>query len=106
VRCDFAKDGNAISALVDLVSVAPREKVVRVALSALVNCATCTDDESPAPAGTNKYDGKHFLGEMIACGLMKSIDNLKDRQFTDPDIIMGKNYRVFTCLFVPYMRLT
>jgi V-type H+-transporting ATPase subunit H len=88
VRCDFAKDGNAISALVYLVSVAPREKVVRVALSALVNCATCTDDESPAPAGTNKYDGKHFLGEMIACGLMKSIDNLKDRQFTDPDIIM------------------
>lgn len=89
VRCDFAKDGNAISALVDLVSVAPREKVVRVALSALVICATCTDDESPAPAGSPKYDGKHFLGEMIACGLMKSMDNLKDRQFTDPDIIMG-----------------
>lgn len=89
VRCDFAKDGNAVSALVDLVSVAPREKVVRVALSALVNCATCTDEQSPAPAGAPKYDGQHFLGEMIACGLMKSIDNLKDRQFTDPDIIMG-----------------
>lgn len=95
VRCDFAKDGNAISALVDLVSVAPHEKVVRVALSALVNCATCTDDESPAPAGANKYDGQHFLGEMIACGLTKSIDNLMDRQFTDPDIIMGKTTLYF-----------
>jgi hypothetical protein len=90
VRCDFAKDGNAISALVDLVSVAPREKVVRIALSALVNCATCTAEVSPPPAGAPPFDGKHFLGEMIACGLMKSIDNLRDRQFTDPDIIIGK----------------
>lgn len=90
VRCDFAKDGTAIAALVDLVSAAPREKVVRVALSALTNCATCTADESPPPAGSNAFTGKHFLGEMIACGLMKSIDNLRDRQFTDPDIIMGE----------------
>ena len=90
VRCDFAKDGTAIAALVDLVSAAPREKVVRVALSALTNCATCTADESPPPAGSNAFTGKHFLGEMIACGLMKSIDNLRNRQFTDPDIIMGE----------------
>jgi V-type H+-transporting ATPase subunit H len=94
VRCDFAKDGTAIAALVDLVSAAPREKVVRVALSALTNCATCTADESPPPAGSNAFTGKHFLGEMIACGLMKSIDNLRDRQFTDPDIIMGEFFCV------------
>ena len=76
----------------DLVSAAPREKVVRVALSALTNCATCSADESPPPAGSNAFTGKHFLGEMIACGLMKLIDNLRDRQFTDPDIIMGESF--------------
>ena len=87
IRSDFAKDGASISALVDLVSVAPREKVVRVALSSLSNLATCIAEQSPAPAGQPPLDGAHFLSEMIACGLMKAIDHLKDRQFTDPDII-------------------
>ena len=85
VRNDFAKEGAAVGALVDLVSVAPREKVVRVALSSLRNLATCTADDSPA--GHAKLDGKHFLSEMIACGLMKAIDHLRDRQFTDPDLV-------------------
>ena len=92
IRCDFTKDGAAVAALVDLVSVAPREKVVRVALASLVNLATCISEVSPPPAGSPEYGGKHFLGEMIACGLMKAIDHLKDRQFTDPDIIMGECY--------------
>lgn len=87
VRSDFAKDGVPVQALVDLVSLAPREKVVRVALSSLRNLATCTADEDPAPAGSILLDGKHFLSEMIACGLMKAISLLRDRQFTDPDIV-------------------
>lgn len=87
VRSEFAKDGAPVQALVDLVSLAPREKVVRVALSSLSNLATCTADEDPAPAGSPRLDGRHFLSEMIACGLMKAITLLRDRQFTDPDIV-------------------
>jgi V-type H+-transporting ATPase subunit H len=86
-RQDFAKDSLAVSALVDLVSVAPREKVVRVALSSLRNMATCTTDESPQPAGQTSIDAKFFLSEMIACGLMKAVNHLRDRQFTDPDVV-------------------
>jgi V-type H+-transporting ATPase subunit H len=87
VRTDFAKDGVPVQALVELVSLAPREKVVRVALSSLRNLATCAADQDPAPAGEMKLDGTHFLSEMIACGLMKAISLLRDRQFTDPDIV-------------------
>jgi V-type H+-transporting ATPase subunit H len=87
IRADFSKDGLAISALVDMISIAPREKVVRVALSALRNLATCDADSSPQPAGQPRVDDKHFLGEMIACGLMKAVTHLRDRQFTDPDIV-------------------
>jgi V-type H+-transporting ATPase subunit H len=86
-RQDFAKDSLAVAALVDLVSVAPREKVVRVALSSLCNMATCTTDEDPLPAGQASIDGKFFLSEMIACGLIKYVNHLRDRQFTDPDIV-------------------
>jgi V-type H+-transporting ATPase subunit H len=87
IRADFAKDGLAISALVDMISIAPREKVVRVALSALRNLATCDADNCPQPAGQPRVDDKHFLGEMIACGLMKAVTHLRDRQFTDPDVV-------------------
>jgi V-type H+-transporting ATPase subunit H len=108
IRSDFAKDSSVIMALVDLVSVAPREKVVRVALSSLRNLATVT---YPINNGTNDaattkpqaattpvvsnttvvYDAKFFLSEMIACGLMKAIEHLRDRQFTDPDLVDDVN---------------
>jgi V-type H+-transporting ATPase subunit H len=87
IRNDFAKDSLAVAALCDLVSVAPREKVVRVALSSLRNLATCTAENDSQPAGQPRVDGRVFLSEMIACGLMKSIDHLRDRQFTDPDLV-------------------
>jgi V-type H+-transporting ATPase subunit H len=87
VRQDFAKDSLAVSALVDLVSVAPREKVVRVALSSLRTMATCTGENDPNPAGQTPIEGRYFLSEMIACGLMKAIDHLRERQFTDPDLV-------------------
>lgn len=87
IRADFAKDGAATDALTVMVSTAPREKVVRVALSALVNLATCTADEAPEPAGMTKVDGSVFLTDMLACKLLKSIQFLEERQFTDPDIV-------------------
>jgi V-type H+-transporting ATPase subunit H len=90
IRSDFAKDSSAIAALVDLVSVAPREKVVRVALSSLRNLSTVLPNvASTVPSTTSStavLDAKFFLSEMIACGLMKAIDYLRDRQFTDPDL--------------------
>lgn len=87
IRADFAKDGAAIAALSDMVSSAPREKVVRVALSALVNLAKCTADENPGPSGMVKVDGNVFLTDMLAYKLLKSIQHLQDRQWTDPDIV-------------------
>mmetsp|Transcript_24216 Transcript_24216/g.43795 ORF Transcript_24216/g.43795 Transcript_24216/m.43795 type:complete len:530 (+) Transcript_24216:44-1633(+) len=86
VRADFAKDGLAVMALVELVSSAPREKVVRVALAALKNLAVCSADVNPERDSV-RIDSKVFLGEMIACGLLKAIGLLQERQFTDPDIV-------------------
>jgi V-type H+-transporting ATPase subunit H len=87
LRADFASEGAAVTALTELVSSAPREKVVRVALSSLVNLAKCVADDHPGPAGTPKIDGTVFLNDMIACRLLKSIAFLEGRQFTDPDIV-------------------
>lgn len=84
VRSHFARDG-AVSALVELIASSPREKVVRVALSSLRNLATCTvQGESD---GKKTIDGSLFLSEMIGHGLIKLVDNLKNRQWTDPDIV-------------------
>lgn len=85
MRSHFHRD-QAVAALVDLVATAPREKVVRVAMSSLRNLATCSADENPG-AASKAVDGSTFLGEMIGCGLIKSLDLMKDRQWTDPDIV-------------------
>lgn len=85
MRDDFSKDGLPVIALVELVCSAPREKVVRVALAALRNLATCSADHHEMD--TTPIDSKVFLGEMIACGLMKAIALLRERKFTDPDIV-------------------
>ena len=87
IRADFAKDGAAVAALVDLVSIAPREKVVRVALSGLRNLATCEAETDPGPDGSPKVDGGMFLTEMIACRLIKGIEYLREKQVTDPDVL-------------------
>lgn len=86
VRASFARD-NAVHSLVDLVSSAPREKVVRVALSALRTLAQCTADEAPSSSAKKEVSGSTFLNEMIGCGLIKYIDQMKERQQTDPDIV-------------------
>jgi len=106
IRADFAKDGASVNAFADLISIAPREKIIRVALSALRNFATCapvdsdgsdgttsttTPSTSAAATGSNNnpkaVDATTFLNEMIAVGCLKSIQNLLDRQWKDPDII-------------------
>lgn len=97
VRVHFARDG-AVGALVNLVSAAPREKVVRVAISALANLASCTTTNGSSGPSTSRKrvaDSSYFLTEMIGCGLIKSIDRMKERQWTDPDIVEGKNF--FSC---------
>lgn len=100
VRSHFARDG-AVGALVDLVAAAPREKVVRVAISALVNLATCTANDSSTTRGVSGkrvVNSSYFLTEMVGCGLITSIDRLKERQWTDPDIVQGKNVFVCKCV--------
>lgn len=87
IRADFAKEGVPVKALCELIAAAPREKVVRVSLAALNNLATCVDTDDAHPAGQTPHEGKFFLSEMIGNGLMKSISLLRDRQFTDPDIV-------------------
>lgn len=90
VRNHFARDG-AVAALVDLVGAAPREKVVRVAVASLRNLATCTDNVSTVSQSSGKrvVNSSYFLIEMIGCGLIESIDRMKERQWTDPDILEG-----------------
>ena len=86
IRATFARD-HAVNSLVDLVSSAPREKVVRVALSALRTLAQCTAETAPGPSAKKEVTGSTFLNEMIGCGLMKYIDQMRERQWTDPDIV-------------------
>ncbi|KAL7510954.1 hypothetical protein ACHAXN_007869 [Cyclotella atomus] len=87
IRATFARD-NAVHSLVDLVSSAPREKVIRVALSALRTLASCTPDVSSHSSSNKKeITSSTFLSEMIGCGLIKYIDQMKERQWTDPDIV-------------------
>ena len=92
IRTTFVRD-HAVPALVDLVSSAPREKVVRVALSALRSLAQCTAEGSPNPSSDSKKEvtGSTFLSEMIGCGLIKYVDQMKERQWTDPDIVDDLN---------------
>jgi V-type H+-transporting ATPase subunit H len=86
IRATFARD-NAINSLVEIVSSAPREKVIRVALSALRTLASCTAESSPSDSSKKEVTASTFLNEMIGCGLIKYIDQMKERQWTDPDIV-------------------
>ena len=88
IRATFARD-NAVHSLVDLVSSAPREKVIRVALSALRTLASCTPTDLSLSDTSSKKEitSSTFLNEMIGCGLIKYIDQMKERQWTDPDIV-------------------
>ncbi|CAM9331660.1 unnamed protein product [Chrysoparadoxa australica] len=73
LRPEFGLAG-AVPTLVEQVSAAPRDKVVRVALATLRNL---TEGE---------VDG--FSSEMISCGLPKTLQvrNMQSRHWSDPDI--------------------
>jgi len=95
IRAAFTRDG-AVKSFCDLISSAPREKVVRVALSALRNLAECTSDDDMDEQSTDLefgkvIDGSVFLTEMIGSGLVKSVDLMLERQWGDPDIIDDLN---------------
>ena len=94
VRTSFARD-SAIQSLVDIVTSAPREKVVRVTLSSLRNLAICTVEKNDSDSETKIIDGSTFLYEMIGAGLMKQVDLLLERQWTDPDIVEGMYPKCF-----------
>lgn len=86
----FSQSGGAVAALVELVAAAPREKVVRVALSALRNLATLQYQEPMSMSSPLwSSSSKNVLKEMIGCGLLKSMEIMKQRQWTDPDILEG-----------------
>lgn len=94
IRSHFHRDG-AVSALVGLVASAPREKVVRMALSSLRNMALCdTNGKTSITPFTKKKIAteQSFLMEMVGCGLVKHIDRLKERTVTDPDLLEGEKF--------------
>ncbi|CAI5735954.1 unnamed protein product [Hyaloperonospora brassicae] len=77
--CDDALEkfaaANALDAIVLQVAAAPREKVVRVALEALQNLL-------------GKLSG-FFDERMIESGLMKTLNNMRERKWADDDIVKG-----------------
>lgn len=91
IRDHFYRDG-AVPALVDLVAAKPREKVVRVALATLRRLSICQVDGMTTAPSTMKrmVVGSTFLQEMVGCGLPKSIELMKDRDWTDSDLKEGK----------------
>lgn len=94
IRNHFHRDG-AVSALAELVALAPREKVVRLALCTLTNLALCKDDENTRifrdTTSRRSIDGSTFLQEMVACGLDKSIGLCREREWSDPDLVEGRH---------------
>ena len=88
IRLAFVRDG-AVSSLSNVLNSAPREKVVRVALSALRNLAECTTENSLDLPNKKEVDGSVFLSDMIGCGVLKSVDFMRERQWSDPDIVEG-----------------
>ena len=101
LRKHFYRDG-AVPHLCDLVVAAPREKVLRLALSTLRNLATTTttttttrnehynnnDDDDD----DDSWGGHVFRREMVGCGLLKSVNRLllartTTRWQNDPDIL-------------------
>lgn len=90
IRNHFHRDG-AVGVLCDLAASSPREKVVRCALATVHNLATCKAALASQRRGADvsMIQGSDFLIEMVGCGLMKSLESLRSRQWTDPDIVEG-----------------
>ena len=81
LRGEF-QSSNVVPVLCELAKGAQREKVVRVAVAALVNLAT-----DHGEGGEGGVDGKVFVEDMISQGLLKITVNMINRQWSDPDIV-------------------
>jgi V-ATPase subunit H len=111
IRHNFNRDG-AVAALVDVITAAPREKVVRLALSTLKNLAVINEEhvllvqQSKSLTGSavtstarRNVTGSDFLHDMIGCGLMKAIMLMKERHWKDPEILDGAKNILLACYF-------
>lgn len=93
VRQHFARDG-AVSALVQLLQTAPREKILRLSLATLRVLATLDTDSGqpittsldPLSDGNAKITSTTFVRGMIACDIQKPLDLLQQREWNDPDL--------------------
>mmetsp|Transcript_58188 Transcript_58188/g.142269 ORF Transcript_58188/g.142269 Transcript_58188/m.142269 type:complete len:532 (+) Transcript_58188:308-1903(+) len=101
LRQHFVRDG-AITALVQLLNSAPREKVLRLALASLKNLATkppssthCVATGPTADDNDGVFDSvggdendldAGLVREMIACGILRSLEFLQLRTWTDDDL--------------------
>lgn len=75
----LAFSAEAIGVLVGLVAAARREKVVRVAIATLRNLSRAGgSDEGATSAG--------FAEAMIDCGLLTTLENFRERKWTDDDV--------------------
>lgn len=67
-----AFDTEAVSAVAAQVAAARREKLVRVAIAALRNLARAST---------------YFAEPMVACGLLQTLDNFRERKWIDEDVV-------------------
>lgn len=90
IRNSFLEQGT-VSVLCEQVTAAPREKVVRVSLATLRNLC-----EGEADA---------YNTAIIGCGLPKTLRNMRERQWADPDVADDVE-AVYTALMANYRELS
>jgi V-type H+-transporting ATPase subunit H len=93
LRQHFARDG-AVSALVQVLQTAPREKVLRLTVSTLRLLATFDQDSSkgttpnlnPSSDTISNITSATFVREMVAGNIQKPLTLLQQREWNDPDL--------------------
>jgi V-type H+-transporting ATPase subunit H len=101
VRRHFARDG-AVPALAHLLKKVPREKVLRMTLACLRSLSTLGGGSSDNHAmnlsgktitkgnsssnSSNNHDEHSFVRNMIGCGVLKSLETVKQRRWNDADL--------------------
>jgi V-type H+-transporting ATPase subunit H len=89
----------SLPVLVDQITAAPREKVVRVSLATVRNLVA--EDETQE----DNRVGNSITNTLIGCGLPKSLANLKDRAWADPDVANDVE-EVYESLMANYRELS
>lgn len=96
--------------LADVISAAPREKVVRLAVSILMNLAFRSNnldgksnslELSTAGKQSNLLSDHSCLKEMIGSKILKAVNLLNDKRFDDPEMVEGarSSFMLFCLLF-------